>query len=168
MVLDAGSAPADRLFNSSLHDVRGQKMFTFGLAFDCGDGRSQGPSRKWQKTTKGVNQVDKITVAGLVKRLVEEDPLTMEFIRREALIYLAKHGAVVATISAHGDCAGNRTTKKRQLKQLRKARKIIDNMIKSFNLGREVEVCALWVNDGHWMPEEIDPQFQATRYYAKV
>lgn len=141
-------------------------MLRFGLAFDCGDGRTQGPSRKWQKIKKGVDSVDKITVAGLVKRLIEKDPLTIQFVRREAFIYLTKHGATVVTVSAHGDCAGNRATKKRQLRQLRKARRIIDRMIKSFNLGREIDVFALWVN-GHWLPEEIDPALHV-RHHIEV
>ena len=141
-------------------------MFTFGCALDCGDGRGQGPSRKWQKAEFGVNFVDKITVAGLVKRLAEKDTLTMAFVRRELYIYLTKHKSEVVTISAHDDCAGNRTRKKRQLRQLRKARRIINDMIKSFNLDWKVRVFLLWINrvDGHWMPEVIDSKL----HYAKV
>ncbi len=131
-------------------------MAIFGCAFDCGDGRSQGASRKWQKAKCGVEFVDKITVAGLVKRLAEKDDLTIAFVRRELYIYLTKHKSKVVTISAHDDCAGNRTAKKKQLKQLRRARRIIVGMIKSFKLDWEVNVFLLWVN-GNWMPEEIDP-----------
>lgn len=155
------------LFNSTLHEVRGQKVSTFGCALDCGDGRCQGPSRKWQKARFGVEAVDKITVAGLVKRLIDRDTLTMDFVKRELLIYLTKHGSSVVTISAHDDCAGNRATKKRQLRQLRKARRIINDIIKSFNLDRAINVFLLWVN-GRWMPEEIDPKSHATGYYTKV
>lgn len=138
----------------------------FGCALDCGDGRSQGPSRKWQKHRFGVTAVDKITVAGLVNQLANKDPLTMAFVERELRTYLTKHKSKVVTISAHDDCAGNRTRKKKQLKQLRRARKIINNMILSFNLGWEVEVFLLWVN-GHWLPEEIDPKPGVGRYYVK-
>lgn len=144
---------------------------TVGCALDCGDGRSQGPSRKWQKATFGVGFVDKITVAGLVKQLVEKDPLTMAFVRRELFTYLTKHKVKVVTISAHDDCAGNRTRKKRQLKQLRMARKIIIDMIKSFNLEWDVEVFLLWINkqtNGHWMPAVIGTKPRVGGYYAKV
>ena len=135
-------------------------MHKFGCAIDCGDGRSQGPSRKWQKYKFGVDFVDKITVAGLVKRLALKDELTMAWIRRELRIYLTKHKSKVVTVSAHEDCAGNRTPKKKHLRQLRKAKKIIIEMIASFNLDWEIEVYALWVN-GHWMPAEIDPKLEA-------
>ena len=142
-------------------------MLKFGCALDCGDGRCQGPSRKWQKANFGVEAVDKITVAGLVERLSKKDPLTINFVQRELLIYLTKHGSLVVTVSAHNDCAGNRTTKKKQIKQLRKARKIVSNMIRSFNLGRKVNVFILWVN-GHWMPEEIDPKVHISEHHDEV
>lgn len=142
-------------------------MFIFGCALDCGDGRNQGPSRKWQKAKFGVTSVDKITVAGLVKRLAEKDALTLDFVRRELQVYLTKHKSKVVTISAHDDCAGNRTRKKTQLKQLRMARRIVSNMIRSFNLGWKVDVFLLWVN-GHWMPEEIDQKPHAVGCHVKA
>ena len=143
------------------------KVTKFGCALDCGDGRCQGCSRKWQKINFGVQAVDKITVAGLVKQLANKDALTMAFVRRELLIYLTKHRSTVVTISAHGDCAGNRATKKRQLRHLRKARKVLCNIINSFKLAWQVEVFALWVN-GHWLPEEIDPKHRTVKHHVMV
>lgn len=142
-------------------------MSIFGCALDCGDGRCQGASRKWQKFNFQLKEIDKITVAGLVKQLAKKDPLTMTFVRSQLYIYLTKHNSSIVTISAHSDCAGNRTSKKKQLRALRKSGRIIRSMINSFDLDRQVEIHLLWIN-GSWMPEEINSQFLAGKRLIKT
>ena len=128
-------------------------MSLYGTAINCMDGKVQGAVRKHLTAMYGVKYVDKITDAGPVKLLAENTnrPI-IQNMQKLLEISLVKHRSRIIAIAAHHQCAGNPISKKRQIRQLRKARRRVKKMIKPFGLN--VTIILLWI-DERWMPHEV-------------
>lgn len=144
----------------------------YGTAINCMDGSVQGAVRKFMKRKYGLTHVDKITAKGPVRKLsqkVDREDLRHLYWMLEVTDMLKtsieNHGSRIVAIAAHHQCAGNPTTRKRQIKQLRRARRTVEKIIRSFRLNFEVKIILLWIND-HCMPREISSL--PTQYFAAI
>lgn len=137
-------------------------MLRFGCAATCMDGRIQAAVRKHIKAHYLVDFVDIVDEPGINKFLAENNSirffwirliiscLTLQLgkifrlvilanIRRRIGISVLKHEARVLAIVGHPECAGNICNKEEQVKQLAKAKKVVESF------GFEVTVILLWV-----------------------
>src|SRR5438045_2268884 len=109
---------------------------TFATGINCMDGRVQGAVRKYMRKIYDVHYVDKITDAGPVKLLskkeseyTEEDRFSIQRLKKLLKISLLHHGSRRVAIAAHFGCGGNPASKKKQIKQLKIAKKTVEGII---------------------------------------
>lgn len=142
----------------------------YATAVNCMDGKVQGAVRKYLKQRYGVKYVDKITDKGPVRRLAQK--INREDLRQVYWMIeltekletsLKNHGSRVIAVAAHEHCAGNPTTRKRQIRQLRVARKRLAKLVAALRFDFKVEIIMLWIGK-NWMPHEISSQ--KPRYLA--
>ena len=101
------------------------------------------------KNRFGVDHVDKITEAGPIKLLAENNnPEKIESIRHRVEISVVKHGSKIVAIVGHDDCAGNPVEKEIQKKQISKSIDLARGW------GFDAEYLGLFVN-AKWEVEEI-------------
>ena len=122
----------------------------FCTVINCVDGRVQLPVIKYLRQRFNADYVDSITEAGPNLILSEEDkPIAAQGIFDKLEISVNKHHSVGFAIVGHHDCAGNPAPRDKQIKQIRKAVKLIQQEYE------DMEIIGLWV-DENWEVREIE------------
>ena len=114
---------------------------TFATVLNCMDGRVQVPVVLHLLDRFGVDYIDTITEAGMVRYLSDEmeSPQT-ESTLHSILISIEKHGSRQIAIVAHDDCANNPIPAEMQQDQVRvSVRRLKDHF-------PQCEILGLWVD----------------------
>ena len=114
---------------------------TFATVLNCMDGRVQVPVVLHLLDRFGVDYIDTITEAGMVRYLADEmeSPQT-ESTLHSILISIEKHGSRQIAIVAHDDCANNPIPAEMQQDQVRvSVRRLKDHF-------PQCEILGLWVD----------------------
>ncbi|MHC4914199.1 MAG: carbonic anhydrase [Planctomycetota bacterium] len=115
---------------------------TFATALNCMDGRVQLPANEAVRSLFGVDHVDTITEAGIVRFLSDEtDSDEAAAALSSVRISLAKHGSRAIAVAAHQDCAGNPCSDSEQQEQLRRAVAFLKGQF------ADCKVVGLWIGD---------------------
>lgn len=115
---------------------------SFAVALSCIDGRIQRPVNDFLLKEFGVNYLDTVTRAGMVKYLTSSyDPATTSVVT-DLDSAIRAHGATQLALVAHHDCAGNPIADQDQHKQLR------DGVGHFRRRYPELDVVGIWVADG--------------------
>ncbi len=121
----------------------------FCTVINCMDGRVQLPVISYLKKLFGVEYVDSITEPGPNRILAEQkDETLVASILNRLEISINKHQSVGIAITGHHDCAGNPTTKSKQIGQIQQAMRFLRQRYPN------IEIIGLWV-DEHWQVHEI-------------
>ena len=148
----------------------------FGGEIGCMDARPKAAVRKFLRDQFGVDAVDQIPYPGMNKFLAETQGskvsilllpiyiltglifwmmlkkihqiVTLLNIRRMIAITVTVHKGRVLAITGHDNCAGNPTTREKQIKHLVAARRYIES------LGFEIPIVVLWIR-GDWRTVDV-------------
>ena len=115
---------------------------SFATVLNCMDGRVQVPVILYLVDRFGVEYIDTITEAGMVRYLSDdiESPQT-ESTLHSILISIEKHGSRKIAIVAHHDCSGNPVPPERQQDQVRvSVRRLKEHF-------PQCEILGLWVDE---------------------
>lgn len=115
---------------------------SFATVLNCMDGRVQVPVILHLLDRFGVEYIDTITEAGMVRYLSDEmkSPQT-ESTLHSILISIEKHGSRQIAIVAHDDCAGNPIPAEMQQDQIRvSVRRLKEHF-------PQCEILGLWVDE---------------------
>ena len=95
---------------------------TFATVLNCMDGRVQVPVTLYLLDRFGVDHIDTITEAGIVRYLSDEtDTPHTESTLHSTLVSLEKHGSRQIAVVAHDDCSGNPIPAEMQQQQIHAA-----------------------------------------------
>ena len=121
----------------------------FFSVINCMDGRVQLPVIRYLKKRFNVNYVDSITEAGPNLILAEnKNTRSIQAILNKLEISLNKHHSTGVAIVGHHDCAGNPSSRDKQIGQIRKSIRFIGQKYE------DIEIIGLWV-DENWKVNEI-------------
>ena len=122
---------------------------SFATVLNCMDGRAQVPVTLYLLERFGVDFLDTITEAGIVRYLSDETDSPHAHSTLDSIgISLNKHGSRQIAIVAHGDCAGNPIPDELQQAQVHSAMAYLKQQFP------HCEIYGLWI-DGHWEVHEI-------------
>ncbi len=123
---------------------------TFATVLNCMDGRVQVPVVLHLLDRFGVDYIDTITEAGMVRYFSDEmeSPQT-ESTLHSILISIEKHGSRQIAIVAHDDCAANPIPNEMQQNQIRVSMRLLKEHFP------QCEILGLWV-DADFQIQEID------------
>ncbi|MBL7141032.1 MAG: hypothetical protein ISS74_09000, partial [Planctomycetes bacterium] len=95
---------------------------TFATVLNCMDGRVQRPVAEYLCRRFGVDCVDTITEAGIIRFLADrpDAPETLSALAK-VRISTGKHASTQMAVAAHADCAGNPVSDQEQIAQVRRA-----------------------------------------------
>jgi len=104
---------------------------TFFTAIGCMDGRVQTPIKRFGQRRFGVKYKDTLTEAGLVGLLSseEKDEALHASIRKKLLVSVEKHHSKGIVVHGHQECAGNPVEDQQHKKDIKKATKVIKDML---------------------------------------
>ena len=120
----------------------------FCTVINCIDGRIQTPVIEYLRKHYDAEYVDSITESGPNLILSEQENKTViQSIIHKVKISLEKHNSVGIAIVGHHDCAGNPSSKKKQLEHLRIAVQFLSSQV-------DASIIALWV-DKNWQVNKI-------------
>jgi hypothetical protein len=124
---------------------------TFATVLNCMDGRVQRPVGEYLLRRFGVDCVDSITEAGLVRFLADapDAPETISALEK-VRISMGQHGSSQIAVVGHVDCAGNPVDDETHLDQVRRARAFLKSRFPA------CEVLGLWVDEA-WTVREVPP-----------
>ena len=120
----------------------------FCTVINCIDGRIQTPVIEYLRKHYDAEYVDSITESGPNLILSEQENKTViQSIIHKVKISLEKHNSVGIAIVGHHDCAGNPSSKEKQLEHLRIAVQFLSSQV-------DASIIALWV-DKNWQVNKI-------------
>jgi len=122
---------------------------TFAVALNCMDGRAQLPANTWLKERFGVDFIDMVTEAGIVRfcSAARDAPQTVAVLESIGVSVNA-HGATQMAVIAHADCAGNPIADSAQKAQLSDAVAFLRDHFP------RVDIIAVWIGP-EWTCEEL-------------
>ncbi len=122
---------------------------SFATVLNCMDGRVQVPVVLHLLDRFGVEYIDTITEAGMVRYLSDEieSPQT-ESTLHSILVSIEKHGSRQIAIVAHDDCAANPIPNEMQQNQIRVSMRLLKEHFP------QCELLGLWV-DADFLIQEI-------------
>ncbi len=122
---------------------------TFATVLTCMDGRVQRPVGDYLVRRFGVDCVDTITEAGIV-RFLADAPDAPETVSAQEKVHISteKHGSSQIAVVGHAECAGNPVDDETHLGQVRRAAAFLGGRFPA------CEVLGLWV-DGTWTVREV-------------
>ena len=122
---------------------------SFATVLNCMDGRVQVPVILYLLDRFGVDHIDTITEAGIVRYLSDDTNTPhAESTLHSTRVSLEKHGSRQIAVVAHADCSGNPIPPEQQQTQIRVA---VENLKDHFP---QCDVLGLWVDDS-WQVLEI-------------
>ena len=128
---------------------------SFATALNCMDGRIQLPVTLYLLDRLGVEYIDTITEAGIVRFFSgETDSSQTEAALSSIRISLDKHGSRQIAIAAHDDCAANPIQVHEQQAQ------VIEGVAFLKNRFPQCDIFGLWVDDARKV-HEITPGWAA-------
>lgn len=128
----------------TLSEIPVSKRPKFATSISCMDGRIQTPILDYLMGHYHVDYVDIITEPGPIKYLDGNvNHAVVETIKKRVKISVVAHRSKVIAISGHFDCAGNPVDKKKQLKQIEGALRLVRKW------HYDVKIIKLWV-DENW------------------
>ena len=125
---------------------------TFATVLNCMDGRVPRPVGDYLVGRFGVDCVDTITEAGLVRFLADapDAPETVSALAK-VRISTERHGSTAIAVVGHVDCAGNPVSDDEHVAQVRRAVAFLESRFPA------CEVVGLWV-DRDWNVHEVADQ----------
>lgn len=121
----------------------------FTTSIHCMDGRIQEPIIKHLKDEYNTSYVDTITEAGPCKIIAEGSATkTIDSIIKRTNLSIDKHGSTLIAISGHHDCAGNPTSPKQHLEQIKKSALFLKNTFP------KIKIVGLWI-DSRWQINKL-------------
>jgi hypothetical protein len=123
---------------------------TFATVLNCMDGRAQRPVTEYLCHRFGVDCVDTITEAGIV-RFLGDRPDAPETLSALAKIRIStgRHGSTQIAVVAHADCAGNPVSDDEQIAQAGRAAAFLRQHFGG------CQVLGLWLDAG-WTVHEVE------------
>ena len=121
----------------------------FAALLNCIDGRAQLPALEFVRNRFGVDHVDNVTEAGIVRYCsVSTGGAETVALQRSIDVSLNAHGSRQIAVAAHHDCAGNPVTDTFQRQQLLAA--------VTFLKARhpDLEVIGVWIDEA-WKATEV-------------
>ncbi|OAA86459.1 carbonic anhydrase [Clostridium coskatii] len=113
----------------------------FAVLLNCMDGRTQLPAINWIRDNFRVKYVDIISEPGIDKVICGEDENFINSLKYKMDISINSHGASMAFIVGHYDCAANKVDKITHIEQIKKSVCIIKKLYNN------IEVIGLWINE---------------------
>ena len=114
----------------------------FATVLNCMDGRVQAPALLYLVERFGVDYVDAITEAGMVRYLSDElDSPQCRSTLDSLAISLEAHGSRQIAVVAHDDCTGNPCPADEQMRQVVEATTFVKSQFP------RCEVVGLWLDD---------------------
>ena len=111
------------------------------------DGRIQPKVSDYLLTSFGVENLDTVTAAGMVRH-VSSDTERTQTILGDLDVSVDKHGSQDIAVVAHNDCAGNPTSDEEQREQVANA------VARLMRRHPDAEVIGLWL-DSNWTVEQV-------------
>lgn len=124
----------------------------FACALDCMDGRTTDAVSNYLRKNYGVRWVDGVGIEPGINKILAEnsDIAVIERIKFKMGISVHKHGAIIAAIVAHPECAGNPATEAEQIEQLKDAKAVVESF------GFDIDIVLLWVEADWTTVRKID------------
>ena len=115
---------------------------SFATVLNCMDGRIQASAMLYLSERFGVDFIDTITEAGIVRFLSDEiDSPQCASTLASLRISMEAHGSRQIAVGAHDDCTGNPRPAEEQLRQLRDATEFLRDQFP------QCEVIGLWIDE---------------------